>query len=94
MMKWYINMKKHNPKHVPALLSLFALAISCLTLGSGLAATSGNSSGKQLPIYCVDTDKPYISISFDAAWGNEDTAHILESLEKNDVHAHIFLNLG
>lgn len=27
-------------------------------------------SEKKLPIYCVDTDKPKIALSFDAAWGN------------------------
>ena len=27
-------------------------------------------SEKKLPIYCVDTDKPKVALSFDAAWGN------------------------
>lgn len=25
---------------------------------------------KELPIYCVDTDKKQVALSFDAAWGN------------------------
>lgn len=28
------------------------------------------SSNKLLPIYCVQTDKKQVAISFDAAWGN------------------------
>ncbi len=27
-------------------------------------------NSKELPIYCVEQEKPLISISFDAAWGN------------------------
>lgn len=33
-------------------------------------AMSSTISKKKLPIYCVDTDKPQIALSFDAAWGN------------------------
>ena len=29
-----------------------------------------SSAAKELPIFCVDTAKPQVSISFDAAWGN------------------------
>ena len=37
---------------------------------------------RKLPIYCVDTDKPQVAISFDAAWGNEDTETLLSILDK------------
>ena len=48
-------------------------------LGQGIAA-------KELPIYCVDKgEEKKIALSFDAAWGNEDTAKILEILKKNNV---------
>ena len=33
-------------------------------------AMSSIISEKKLPIYCVDTDKPKVALSFDAAWGN------------------------
>ena len=26
---------------------------------------------KELPIYCVDTDKKQVAFTFDAAWGND-----------------------
>ena len=39
-----------------------------------------SSTAKELPIYCVDTAKPQVSISFDAAWGNDDTQKILDIL--------------
>ena len=40
---------------------------------------------RKLPIYCVDTDKPQVAISFDAAWGNEDTETLLSILDKYNV---------
>ena len=43
------------------------------------------STQRDLPIYCVKTDKPQIALTFDAAWGNEDTAQILSILEKHNV---------
>ena len=33
-------------------------------------AMSSIISEKKLPIYCVDTDKPKVALSFDAAWGD------------------------
>ncbi len=51
-------------------------------------------SSKQLPIYCVETKKPQIAISFDAAWGNEDTNKILETLKKYNVKATFFMTGG
>ena len=49
---------------------------------------------KELPIYCVEQEKPLISISFDAAWGNEDTAKLLEILKKHEVKATFFMTGG
>ena len=38
---------------------------------------------KELPIYCVEKEKPQISISFDAAWGYDDTGHDLGNHSEN-----------
>lgn len=46
---------------------------------------------RQLPIYCVEQEEKRISISFDAAWGGENTAKLLEILEEYDVKATFFL---
>ena len=46
----------------------------CLTLAVAVAIIGSVSafanSNRLLPIYCVETDKKQIAISFDAAWGN------------------------
>lgn len=53
-----------------------------------------SSTTKQLPIYCVETEKPQVAISFDAAWGNEDTQQILDTLKKYNVKATFFMTGG
>lgn len=57
-------------------------------------STKIHTNSKELPIYCVDTESPKIALSFDAAWGNEDTSKILEILKKNDVRATFFMTGG
>lgn len=49
---------------------------------------------KELPIYCVNTDKKQVALSFDAAWGNEDTATILEILAKHNLKVTFFMTGG
>ena len=49
---------------------------------------------KQLPIYCVKTDKKQIALTFDGAWGNEDTSTLLDILERQNVTATFFFTGG
>lgn len=44
-----------------------------------------------LPIYCVETEKPQVAISFDAAWGADDTDKLLQILADNDVKTTFFM---
>ncbi len=46
---------------------------------------------KLLPIYCVETEKKQIAISFDAAWGNDDTEQLISILKEYDVPATFFV---
>ena len=52
----------------------------------GAAATT-----RQLPIYCVQRDQKLVSISFDAAWGNEDTGQLIDILDRHQVKATFFV---
>lgn len=53
-----------------------------------------SKSSKKLPIYCVDTSDKKIALSFDAAWGNEDTKKIMDILDKHKVHVTFFMTGG
>lgn len=57
------------------LLVLSVILVSTLAIAYGqnqllTQTTSTRISGKRLPIYCVEQEKPKIALSFDAAWGN------------------------
>ncbi|MCM1267219.1 MAG: polysaccharide deacetylase family protein [Bacteroidales bacterium] len=55
---------------------------------------SSSVGGRELPIYCVETDKKQVSLSFDAAWGNDDTRRILDILKKHNVKVTFFMTGG
>ena len=58
----------------------------------GDAATMNNDvKGRELPIYCVDTEEKKVALSFDAGWGNEDTAELLEILKNHNLKVTFFM---
>lgn len=58
------------------------------------ATMDNNVNGRELPIYCVDTEEKKVALSFDAAWGNEDTKELLAILEAHDLHVTFFMTGG
>ncbi len=79
--------------------AFFVLALALVVIGGaallpGSISASSSVGGKELPIYCVKTEEKKIALSFDAAWGNEDTAKILEILKKHDVKVTFFMTGG
>lgn len=61
---------------------------------SGYVTVSSNVNGRELPIYSVETDEKKVALTFDAAWGNEDTQRILDILKKHDVKVTFFMTGG
>ncbi len=55
------------------------------------ALTDVSAAARQLPIYSVERDQKMISLSFDAAWGNEDTQNLIDIMEKYGVKATFFV---
>lgn len=53
--------------------------------------TVASKKQRKLPIYCVEKADKKISISFDAAWGADDTDNLLTILDKHGVKATFFL---
>lgn len=76
-----------------ALAAFAVLRGLILTAGSSIRV-SNSVNGRELPIYCVETKEPKIALTFDAAWGNEDTEKILEVLKKHDVRVTFFMTGG
>lgn len=80
-------------------ISTLTLCLLLAAAGFGMFQKKSNPvsahiENRKLPIYCVQTDSPKVSLSFDAAWGNEDTATLLSILEKYNVKATFFMTGG
>ena len=85
-MKFLVIRKRHL---VLAAGLIFALAIFWAVNSPPSVAVS--VATRQLPIYCVDRNDNVISISFDAAWGNEDTQTLIDILAKYNVKTTFFV---
>lgn len=92
-----MNLRKIFPKTPGKALLYCTLAIfaisGCICVPRAITV-SNSSNGRELPIYCVQTDEPKVALSFDAAWGNEDTHDILDILKKHDVNVTFFMTGG
>ncbi len=76
------------------LLLLAGFVSQTRTYGPSVAASVQVLLGRELPVYSVETDQKQVALSFDAAWGNEDTAEILDILKKYDVKVTFFMTGG
>lgn len=78
---------------------IVTMAAALLVLGGTIGVkqaipTSSTVGDRELPIYCVETDEKKIALTFDAAWGNEDTKQIMDILKKHDVKVTFFMTGG
>ncbi|MGI6013925.1 MAG: polysaccharide deacetylase family protein [Oscillospiraceae bacterium] len=62
----------------------------CRYFGLGESAETSLAT-KALPIYSVQRDNKCVSLTFDAAWGNEDTQTLIDILGEYDVKATFFV---
>jgi len=68
------------------------LALSLVYIGKS-ETVSVSGAKRDLPIYCVqkpETEK-VVALSFDAAWGNEDTGQLIEIMDKYKVKTTFFV---
>lgn len=96
-----VSGEEYARRRLIAGLKYGALALAAFAVLRGVLITletkvgvSNSVNGRELPVYCVETEEPKIALTFDAAWGNEDTKKILEILKKHDVHVTFFMTGG
>ncbi len=74
------------------LMAGILLTVSALPSAAEYVSTFASANmERKLPIYCVQTDEQKVSVSFDAAWGADDTDELLRILAENNVKATFFL---
>ena len=89
MFDWKAMIRKHR-----AVLSAvgFVLAVALIFWAVNSPAIVGVSAAqRKLPIYSVDREDKVVALSFDAAWGNEDTQTLIDILDERGVHATFFV---
>ena len=70
------------------LIGAFSLIVATSTADQVVATVS---EPREIPIYCVNTQEKVCALSFDAAWGNEQTNLLLDILDEYDVKSTFFL---
>ena len=89
-----VNISRKTTVLAAAILVLAGLLGVRYREAGTILPTSSAAGGKELPIYCVQTEEPKIALTFDAAWGNDDTQKIMEILKKHDVKVTCFMTGG
>ena len=79
------------PKRVLALPAALLCICSLCVLTTLPASVTTAATERQLPIYCVERDQKMVSLTFDAAWGNEDTQTLIDILDHYGVKATFFV---
>ena len=74
-------------KHIYVFCCCFLASIIAIVCSVGVLA----DSDRKLPIYCVETEKKQVALSFDAAWGNDDTETLINILKEYDAKATFFV---
>ena len=82
-MKFFIIKRQH------IMLALCVIIATVLLVTGSVSIFA--SQNRKLPIYCVKTDKKQVAISFDAAWGNDDTETLIKILKEYNVPATFFV---
>ena len=73
-----------------ALMMLAAIALIFWAVNTP-AVVGVSASKRELPVYCVQQDEKIVALSFDAAWGNEDTQTLIDILDQYGVNTTFFV---
>lgn len=80
--------KIKNRKAVISAVSLVLFVGIVFWAVNSPAVVGASASDRQLPIYCVQREDKTVALSFDAAWGNEDTQKLIDILNKYKFMRH------
>lgn len=68
-----------------------AVLLAAMAVGLPRLAVSAPSEKRLLPVYCTDREGKVVSLTFDAAWGAEDTDRLIEIFDTYDVAVTFFV---
>lgn len=70
---------------------IFVCGVGIFKLAGGDETVAASTTQRSIPIYCVQTEEKKVAISFDAAWGNEQTQTLLDILDEYNIKSTFFL---
>ncbi|WP_411675921.1 polysaccharide deacetylase family protein [Caproicibacter sp.] len=73
------------------LFCALAVVVAAAVGVRSVQAVQASSTKRLLPIYNVKTEEKKIAISFDAAWGNEETQTLIDILKEYNVKTTFFV---
>ena len=74
-------------KHIIAAAAALVVTVTAVAASVGVFA----KTDRKLPIYCVQSTSKQVALSFDAAWGNDDTEKLIEILGRYNAKATFFV---
>ena len=78
-------------KRIIIAVMIVAVVVCVINFKEEVLAVISNHYEDTLPIYSVETEEKVVSITFDAAWGDEDLKDILDILDRHNCKATFFI---
>lgn len=88
-MKFFVFTKQKLFVALGVLIACVLAVAICSSSYGQIVSTA--AAERKIPIYCVEESQKRVSISFDAAWGNEQTDTLLKILDEKKVKSTFFL---
>lgn len=89
-MKRYMLLTKQSLT-VGLILMLSAVFVAAGVSQRVQTIQAAKTQERKLPVYCVDTAEKKVAITFDAAWGAEDTDELLSILDEYNAKVTVFV---
>ena len=78
-------------KLAAGMLAALAVLVGLCVILSRQGLLAASASKRDLPIYSVQREEKVCALTFDAAWGNEDTQTLIDILGKYNIRATFFV---
>ncbi|MBR5272105.1 MAG: polysaccharide deacetylase family protein [Clostridia bacterium] len=76
---------------ITAILCVAVAVIFAVCIAARTVSTSASAPARKIPIYSVGTTEKKVCLTFDAAWGNEDTQQLIDILAQYNIKATFFI---
>ena len=86
-----MNEQRYNRGFLGSVSLAVAVALLFLAAASPTFISAAAMKDRKLPVYSVQRDDKCVSLTFDAAWGNEDTQTLIDILDRYGIKATFFV---